>query len=175
MKLKKLICISFFALAQSTFAADFQCKKDYETVISKNIIEMSTAFNSGNLQYIESKTDSSLIDYIGGKDAYKNLLELTANSFKKNNIVVSKVETSPPQDNYIVGNNEICFVPKQLTLMINGKQQHGSESFMLAVRPLASKEWKYLDGSGFKKNPDMLYILFPDFPRDIQVSLLNSE
>ncbi len=61
MKLKQLICISFFALSHSTFAANLQCKKDYETVISKNIIEVSTAFNSGNLRYIESKTDSSLI------------------------------------------------------------------------------------------------------------------
>lgn len=175
MKLKQLICISFFALSHSTFAANLQCKKDYETVISKNIIEVSTAFNSGNLRYIESKTDSSLINYIGGKDAYKNLLELAAKSFREKNIVVSKVETSPPQNNYIVGNNELCFVPKQVTLIVNGKQQLGSKSFMLAVRPLASKEWKYLDGSGFQKNPHMLYVLFPDFPRNIKISLLNSK
>ena len=173
MKLKQLIYISFFAFAQSIFAADLQCKKDYETVISKNIIEMSTAFNSGNLQYIANKTDSSLIDYIEGKDAYKSLLELTVYSFINNNIVVSKVETRPPQDNFIIGNNEICFIPKQLTIMINGKQQPGSESFMLAVRPLESKDWKYLDGSGLQKNPAMLYILFPDFPSDIKFSFKN--
>ena len=107
MKLKQLIYISFFAFAQSIFAADLQCKKDYETVISKNIIEMSTAFNSGNLQYIESKTDSSLIDYIGGKDAYKSLLELTVSSFRKNNIVFIEFNLDIKTENHYIYENRI--------------------------------------------------------------------
>jgi hypothetical protein len=39
----------------------------------------------------------------------------------------------------------------------------GDLSFMLAVRPIESKEWKYIDGAGLQKNPDMIYTLFPDF------------
>ncbi|MEB3768311.1 hypothetical protein [Acinetobacter sp. MD2] len=175
MKLKQLtIALSFSILTQATFAADLACQKDYESIISKNIIAISTAFNSRNFQYIENKTDSSLINYAGGQSAFRNLLEITANNFKKSNIVVSKVETQPPVDNYIVGNNEICFIPEKLTLMVNG-QEHISESFMLAIRPLISKKWKYLDGAGFKKHPNMLYILFPDFPRDIKVSFLENQ
>jgi hypothetical protein len=173
LELTKLVCVGFVVISQSTFAKDLQCKKDYESVISKNIVAISTALNIGDLQYIESKTDSSLIDYVGGKEAYYGVLALAANAFKKGNIVVSKVETQPPQDSYLVGNNEICFIPKQLTILINGKPQLGEKSFMLAVRPLASNEWKYLDGAGLKKNPDMLYTLFPDFSHDIKVPLID--
>ncbi len=42
----------------------------------------------------------------------------------------------------------------------------GDKSFMLAVRPLDSQEWKYIDGAGLQKNPDMLYSLFSEIPRD---------
>lgn len=171
--LTKLLCVAFVLISQSILAKDLQCKNDYESIISKNIVAMSTAFNNGNWQYIENKTDTTLIDYAGGKEAYKGLLASAVDTFKKDNILVTKVETQPPQDSYIAGVNELCFIPKQLTFSTNGKSKLGEKSLMLAVRPLASKEWKYMDGAGLIKNPELLYTLFPDFSRDIKVPLLD--
>lgn len=172
-KLKQIICASFVLTTQAALAIDLQCEKDYKTVISNNIVEMSKAFNTENIQYIEDKTHSSLIDYAGGKEAYRDILTFAVHTFRKANMIVTHVETLPPQGNYIVGENEICFIPKQLTMEINGNQHVADQSFMLAVRSTSSKEWKYLDGAGLKKNPDMLYTLFPDFSRKIRIPLLN--
>ena len=173
MKLKLSLCMSAVLMMQSAFAENLQCHQDYKNIISNEMIKLGTAFNTGDLKYIEDKTDSSLINYAGGAKAYENMLEQSVSMLKKSNIKVTSVETSIPQDNYIVGNNELCFVPKQLTLALNGKQQPLTQSFMLAVRPLTSKEWKYIDGTGFKNKPELLYILFPDFPKTIKVSVLN--
>ena len=88
LELTKLVCVGFVVISQSTFAKDLQCKKDYESIISKNIVAMNTAFNNGDWQYIENKTDTTLINYAGGKEAYKGLLALAVDTFKKDNILV---------------------------------------------------------------------------------------
>jgi hypothetical protein len=38
---------------------------------------------------------------------------------------------------------------------------------MIAIRPVGGSEWKYLDGAGLRKHPEMLYQLLPKLERDI--------
>lgn len=175
MKFLKILCTSYFVLSPTVFAQDLQCKNDYNTIISKDIIALGTAIETENLQYIEDKTDSSVLNYLGGKESMHSMLMLTMDMFIKNKIHVAKIETQPPQESYIFDNKEICFVPKQLTLQINGQIRQSDKTFMVAVRQLPSNEWKYIDGVGLKRNPDMLYKLFPEFPKNIKVALLDQK
>lgn len=162
----KIFFTGMILSSTTAFADATQCKKDYDKVISKEITQMSTALNSSNYQYIAEKSDSSIIELSGGKENYNAILALAANSFKNRNIQVKKIDIQPPQNSYIFGKKEFCIIPKQLTILMNGKAMTGDKSFMLAVRPLESQEWKYIDGAGLKKNPDMLYTLFSEIPRD---------
>ena len=172
-----LITRIFFAgvilTSTTAFANSTQCKDDYEKIIAKEIKDIGTALNKGNYALITEKTDSSIINYAGGKDKYNAILELAANSFKLNKIFVSQVDTHPPKQSYIIGRNEFCAIPKQVTISMNGRKMTGDLSFMLAVRPIESKEWKYIDGAGLQKNPDMIYTLFPDFPRDSKIPFIE--
>ena len=169
-QLIKFLFSGIILTSTSAFAEKIQCKNDYEQLISKEITQMSTALNNGNYQFIANKSDLSIIEFAGGKDNYNAMLILAANSFKKGNMQVANVETQPPQNSYIFGKKEFCVIPKQLTILMNGKALTGEKSFMLAVRSLDSQEWKYIDGAGLKKNPDMIYTLFPEFPRDINIA-----
>lgn len=148
----------------TSFANKAQCKQDYEKIISKEITKMGTAFNDGNYQYIADKSDSSIIELTGGKANYDAILLQAVTAFKNENIKVDKVDTQPPKESHIIQNKEFCVIPKHTSISINGKTVAGDMSFMLAVRPLDSNEWKYIDGAGLKKNPDMLQILFPEIP-----------
>ncbi|MEN3979035.1 VCBS domain-containing protein [Acinetobacter sp. CWB-B33] len=162
----KILFTGMILSSTTAFADETRCKKDYGSVISKEMTQMSTALNSGNYQYIADKSDSSIIELAGGQENYNAMLVLAADSLKKGNIHVEKVDIQPPQNSYIFGKKEFCVIPKQLTILMNGKAMTGEKSFMLAVRSLESQEWKYIDGTGFKKNPDLLYTLFPEIPHD---------
>lgn len=161
---RKILLSTMLFSAAAASAENRQCQKDYESVISAEITQISTALNEGNYSYILEKSDFSIIEFSGGIESYKAILSLAASFFKQSNIQVEKVELLPPNNSHIFGKKEFCVIPKQLTILINGKSITGDPSFMLAVRPLNSKEWKYIDGTGLKKNPDMLYTLFPEIP-----------
>ena len=96
-KLTKLVCVTFVLLSQASLAKDLQCKNDYESIISKNIVAMSTAFNNGDWQYIENKTDTTLINYAGGKEAYKGLLASAVDTFKKTIYWLQKLKLNHPK------------------------------------------------------------------------------
>lgn len=169
----KILFTGIILSSTTAFANSPQCKDDYEKFIAKEIKEIGSAFNTGNYALIAEKTDSSLINFAGGTEKYNAILELAANSFKQNKIQVTKVDTYPPKQSYIIGKNEFCAVPKQITISMNGRKMTGDLSFMLAVRPIDSKEWKYIDGVGLQKNPYMIYTLFPDLPRDSKIPFIE--
>ena len=62
---------------------------------------------------------------------------------------------------------KICFLPKKTVMEVNG-QKIQSNSFMIAAKK-EGKEWNYLDGAGLRKNPDMLWLFFPELPKDIKL------
>ena len=160
----KILLSTILFSSASAYAENKLCQKDYEDIISSEITQISTALNQGNYSYILEKSDPSIIELSGGIESYNAILSLAANSFKQGGIQVDKVALLPPQNSHIFGKKEFCVIPKQLTIVMNGKPIIGEQSFMLAVRPLDSKEWKYIDGTGLKKNPDMLYTLFSEIP-----------
>jgi hypothetical protein len=51
-------------------------------------------------------------------------------------------------------------------MQVNEKKAKGT-SFLIAIRRLGGTEWKYLDGSGLRNRPELLYELLPDLERGI--------
>ena len=68
---------------------------------------------------------------------------------------------------YPAGEEEVCFVPRTSVVEIGGKRAT-SMTFMIAVRKPGG-EWKFLDGAGLRKHPDLLYRLLPDLERGIEL------
>jgi len=46
---------------------------------------------------------------------------------------------------------------------------------MIVIRRLGSKEWKYLDGAGLRKNPNYLSVLLPKLEQGIELPPNNVE
>ena len=75
-------------------------------------------------------------------------------------------ELGVPSEMHSAGEEEICLVPRISVVEVGGKKAK-STTFMIAIRRLGASEWKYLDGAGLRKNPDLLYQLFPKLQRGI--------
>lgn len=169
--LKKILIagmISYSALS-TAFAKDLACADDYAKIIAPDLKKMATELSSNNYSFVREKTHHSLIEYSGGEENFLRLLDLTKGLLKQSNTEILNVETKPPLYSYKVGEEEVCFVPKVTTLKIQGKTTQTPPSFMLAVRELDQHEWTYLEGANLEKNPQMLYVLFPNFPKNVKL------
>jgi hypothetical protein len=73
-----------------------------------------------------------------------------------------------PTELYPAGDEELCFVPRVSIIESRG-QRIRSTTFMIAIRPVGGGEWRYLDGSGLRRSPELLYRFFPALQRDLRL------
>ena len=161
--------ILLLCILQTVQAEELNCKSDYPKIIAPDLELLGQQLKNNDYSLMQQKTHPSLINFVGGEEKYQALLKFAQNTIATSNIEIQNVESSPPLYSYIVDQEEICFVPKTITMKLNGKVIKNPPSFMVAIRPLNSHEWTYLDGSGLQKNPQMLFILFPNFPKNVDV------
>lgn len=162
-------CILFLILSSHGLAQQLSCKHDYSKIIAPDLERLGQDLKNNDYSFMQQKTHPSLINYVGGIENYQKLLQHTQSFLATSNLEIQQVESAPPLYSYIVDQEEICFVPKTITMKVAGKTVKGAPSFMVAIRPQHSHHWTYLDGSGLQKNPKMLFILFPHFPKNVKV------
>ncbi len=166
---KSLLRTALFTLAltatTSSPAGDLS-DKDF-AVLEKDIKAMSQAFADGNLEVFLTKTHPAIYKITGGKENFETILKEGVKQLRETGIKILSDEVQKPDRTYLSGKDEVCFVPKT-SIMKMGEQKVKSKGFMLAVRS-ADGPWLYLDGSGLAKNPDLLWTLFPDLPKDLKM------
>ncbi|BCX71870.1 MULTISPECIES: hypothetical protein [Acinetobacter] len=150
-------------------AQQLSCQQDYPKIIAPDLQRLGQDLKNNDYSFMQQKTHPSLINYVGGPENYQKLLKYAQNMFAESKLEIQKVESNPPLYSYIVDQEEICFVPKTITMKVAGKTVKAPPSFMVAIRSQHSHQWTYLDGSGLQKNPKMLFILFPNFPKNVKV------
>lgn len=162
-------CILLLSILVPAHAQELSCQQDYPKIIAPDLEHLGQDLKNNDYSFMQQKTHPSLINYVGGPENYQKLLTYAQNIFAQSNLEIQQVESSPPLYSYIVEQEEICFVPKTITMKLTGKTIKAPPSFMVAIRSRHSHQWTYLDGSGLQKNPKMLFILFPNFPKDVKV------
>ncbi|ELW84431.1 hypothetical protein ACINWC743_0066 [Acinetobacter sp. WC-743] len=162
-------CILFLSILAPAHAQQLSCQQDYPKIIAPDLQRLGQDLKNNDYSFMQQKTHPSLINYVGGPENYQKLLKYAQNMFAESNLEIQKVESNPPLYSYIVDQEEICFVPKTITMKVAGKTVKAPPSFMVAIRSQHSHQWTYLDGSGLQKNPKMLFILFPNFPKIVKV------
>jgi hypothetical protein len=65
-------------------------------------------------------------------------------------------------------------VPKRNITEVDGRTVR-SQGFYVAVRKKSGKEWKLIEGAGFRKNPELLWKLLPDLPRGVEIPVVKHE
>lgn len=174
---KKIISLSKVCMLMSIsmtsaiiYADKLRCYDDYEKKIKPEIHQFSTAIEKGDFDYIIQKSSPRLIEYSGGVEKYNQLLKFTLSYFELQGIKLEDIEIGVPQQNQLIGETEICVIPKQIQISVNGVSiQSKDESYMLAIRDLNSTDWSYLDGSGLLKNPNLFNTLFPEASTNLKI------
>lgn len=135
-------------------------------VLRRDIDAMMAAYEQGDVEALLGKTHPSLFKLVGDRDAFSRTAQQALDQLKTQGVRFVSSQTGDPSDTYPAGDEEVCFVPRESVLEIQGKRVK-SNTFMIAIRPAGGGEWTYLDGSGVRGNPQMLYTLLPALSRDV--------
>ena len=137
--------------------------------LRSQVSELMLAFERGETQAFVEQTHDSLLALAGGRDAYAMVTQQAVNQLLQGGVKFVQSDVGTPTETYSAGEEEVCFVPRTSILEVAGKRAR-SITFLIAVRKPGG-EWKFLDGAGLRKHPNLLYRLLPDLERGIELPL----
>ncbi|MET1257645.1 hypothetical protein ABVT43_21110 [Aliikangiella sp. GXAS 311] len=164
--IQKVLLIVMLISTENIFAIELS-KEDVDQ-IHKDISGMYTAFESGDISLFLKSTHSSIYELVGGKANYESMTVSAIASLMEQGIVFHEATLGKPKRLYLAGDNEVCFVPRVSIMEIQG-QKMKSTGFMIAIKKKDSSHWKYLDGSGLRKDQGLLWKLLPELSRDVEL------
>jgi len=130
-------------------------------VMRSEISDMYQKFERGDISTLLDKTHQSLFEYVGGRANFEALTKGAIDQLMSVGVKFTSSELGTPDKLYDAGDCDLCFVPRTSVMEIQGKTVR-SIGFMIAIRDKGQSGWKYLDGSGLRKNPDFLRELIPE-------------
>lgn len=126
------------------------------------------AFEDEKPEVIMEGTHPSLFKQMGGRDKFEKITRESFASFKKMGVVVKDRQTGEPTRTYQAGDEEVCFLPSTTTIVI-GEQTVKSTGFLIAIRKRPDGRWLFLDGSAIRDNKEMLRMMLPELPEDVEL------
>lgn len=125
-----------------------------------DIASIISSVQHGDPEPLLTKTHPSLYPLVGGKEKFEEITRAMITPIPQSGVQLLDSSVGAPTQTYPAGEEEVCFVPKMTLLDVQGKRVK-TVSFMIAVRPMKGGAWRYLDGVGLMKRPDMLNLLLP--------------
>lgn len=142
--------------------------------IQAAIAAMQRSFHEADYDGIVKGTHPRLIGQIGGEEKFRKSLENAVDMIQSGKIKIGDDQLDAPAELHEAGDEWVCFVPKRNTIEFDGRTVR-SQGFYVAARKKADKEWKLLDGAGFRDNPEMLWTLLPALPRGVEIPAVKRE
>lgn len=136
--------------------------------VRADVAAITTSFERGDAEALIARTHPSLHNLVGGSDAFAKVTRQSVEQLRQSGVKFLSSDVDTPTKTYPAGDEEVCFVPRTSILELQGKKVK-STTFMIAIRRLGGGEWKYLDGAGLRKHPEMLYQLLPKLERGISL------
>ncbi len=115
-------------------------------------------------------THPSLQNLVGGPEAFAKITRQSVEQIRQSGVRFVSSEVGNPTQTYSAGDEEVCFVPRIPIMEVQGKTAK-STTFMIAIRSIDHGAWKYIDGAGLRKHPELLYQLLPNLERGISLPL----
>jgi hypothetical protein len=138
------------------------------------IAKMERSFREADYEGIVQGTHPSLFKQAGGEEKFRKSLESAVSMLQSGKLKISEARLEIPGELHNAGEEWVCFVPKRNTIEVDGRTVR-SRGFFVAVKKKAEKEWKLLDGAGFRGNPEMLWTLLPELPREVAIPAVERE
>jgi len=167
IKMNRLILLVLVLLASLNIFAREITNKDIEQ-IHKDINNMYTAFETGDASLLLASAHSSIYKITGGKSNYESLVVSSVEEIMEQGIIFHEAKLGKPTKLYLSGEEEICFVPRVSIMEYKG-QKMKSTGFLIAIRSKGSNDWKYLDGSGLRRDQGLLWKLLPELSKDVEL------
>jgi hypothetical protein len=158
------LCLAIYAMPLSAIE-DFSDKE--REAVAKEVSAMMESFNEGDVKALIAKTHPSIYKLAKGKENFDATLLAAAEQIVELGVTIESSEIGLPTKLHKAGKDLVCFVPKTTLMSIKG-QLVKSVSYMVAIKG-KDGVWRYLDGAGARRNPDQLWTLLPDLPKDVEV------
>lgn len=126
------------------------------------------AMNRGDLEAMMKYEHPAVFKLAGGKDEFEKQAKASLEMLKTLGVKYVKTDFGDPTDTYDAGDNIVCFLPRTSLLDTNGKKVK-SQGYWLAARTKGDTVWRFVDGAGIEANKDLLWMMFPDLPKDIHL------
>lgn len=141
-------------------------KHERETV-AKEVYDMIEAFNRGVAKALIERSHHSVYELAGGREKLEAALMEAAKQLMEKGVVIESFRVGLPGKLYQAGTASVCFIPKT-TVMMAEDLRFKSTSYMVAIRD-GDGTWGYLDGAGARRDPEQLWELLPDLPKDVKL------
>jgi hypothetical protein len=167
-RLRKTILLMVFVLCCLVAPVATAAKLADEEVESlrTELSSMLAAFEQGDIEALLAKTHPVVYDLAGGRESLARSMRQALEQIQASKTRFVSSETGVPTELYPAGDEELCFVPR-VSIIETGGERIRSTTFMIAIRRVGGGEWRYLDGSGLRRDPEMLYTFFPALQRDL--------
>jgi hypothetical protein len=127
---------------------------------------LQAAFERSDVEAIIASTHPAIFNMVSREEFEKTARQLVA-SLAGKATTISRT-WGEPSAIYSSGPDEVCFLPSESVLEMNGKRAN-SKGFLIAARKKGTSDWLFLDGASLRKSPELLRKLFPDLPKDIEL------
>jgi hypothetical protein len=131
-----------------------------------DVAAITDSFEQGDAEDLIDRTHPSLQKLAGSPAAFAQITRQSIEQLRQSGVKFISSQVSAPSQTYPAGDEEVCFVPRISIMELQGKRAK-STTFMIAIRRVGDGEWKYLDGAGLRKHPELLYQLLPKLERGI--------
>jgi hypothetical protein len=101
------------------------------------------------------------------KDAFAEASRTEVEKFKQQGVKFKQSQFGEPTRLYQAGEETLCFVPRTSVIEQPGKRVL-STAYWVAIRTPGESGWRFLDGAGIEKNRNLLWLMFPQLPKDIE-------
>jgi len=163
----KAILLVLFALSSlPTWSAELST--DEQTSLVGLVTRAVTAYESGDAETIVELTFEPLVTAAGGPDAFRLITKQAIAQQRTMGLSIEGITVGKPGELITAGQYTLCFIPK-VTAIRTAKRSGKSTSFMVAVRNTENPRWKFIEGAGLRKNPQVLKLLFPELPDDVSL------
>ncbi len=143
-------------------------------VLRTDLQAMYDAFYQGDTSLLVNRIHPSLLRFVGGKERLQSAINSSHRQLMASGFRFLSLEIGKPSRLYPAGEEEVCFVPMTLVAQMSGKKIKGV-GFMIAIRKVNADHWTYMDGAGFKDDPNELWILLPQLERGITLPVSQME
>jgi hypothetical protein len=160
--------IALFTLTAATVALSAEPTKLSEQearALLQRAQIVQRAFSSDDGDAIIRYTHPSIQILFDSREQFEKAVRDSLTSLR-GQMSVESTDWGQPTSVYLNGTEEVCFIPMTVVARVSEKRVR-SVGFLIAARQAVTGEWLFLDCASLRKDPSLLWELFPALPKDV--------